>query len=85
MGVDCRENGLNIQIMLINNIVEEAVKHGADDGGSYENNPFKLEAALEDWIKINNLEDFCYVGYFDDSDAWCKLKIARKKVETDES
>ena len=33
MGVDCRENGLNIQIMLINNIVEEAVKHGADDGG----------------------------------------------------
>lgn len=76
MGVDCRENGLNIQIMLINNIVEEAVKHGADDGGSYENNPFKLKAALE---------DFCYVGYFDDSDAWCELKIARKKVETDES
>lgn len=85
MGVDCRENGLNIQIMLINNIVEEAVKHGADDGGSYGNNPFKLKAALEDWIKINNLEDFCYVGYFDDSDAWCELKIARKKVETDES
>lgn len=85
MGVDCRENGLNIQIMLINNIVEEAVKHGADDGGSYENNPSKLKAALEDWIKINNLEDFCYVGYFDDSDDWCKLKIARKKVETDES
>lgn len=31
MGVDCCGNGLNIQIALINNIVEEAVKHGADN------------------------------------------------------
>lgn len=75
------EDSINLQIVLINNIVEEAVKHGADNGGSYANNPDRLIAALEDWIKINNLENLCYVGYFGNDDDECGIKIARKKVE----
>lgn len=76
MGV-INTHDLDLQIMAINNIVEESVKHGADDGGSYANNPFGLVAALENWIKINDFEGLCCVKMVDNDDDWCGIKIVR--------
>lgn len=46
------------QIKLINKIVFEAVRDGADGGGAYHSNEEGLRQAMEDWVSANNL-----VGY----------------------
>ena len=42
-------------IKIVNNLVLQAVIHGADSGGSYNNNKEKLESALNDIIECFNL------------------------------
>lgn len=61
-GCDKSRDRLNLQILLINNICEAAVQHGYDELCDLSNSE-GLIASLEDWIKINNLEDFCHVVY----------------------
>lgn len=79
-GCDKSIDGLNLQILLINNIVEAAVQHGYDELCDLSNSEC-LIVSLEDWIKINNLEDFCHVVYVDDPDCLCGIKISRKENE----
>lgn len=83
-GCDKSRDGLNLQILLINNIVEAAVNHGVEDCCSV-SHAKGLIASLNDWITVNNLEDFCHVAYIDDPDCLCGIKIGRKGDTSDES
>lgn len=46
------------EIDLINDIVFNAVMHGADGGGSYNSNEDGLKQTLNTWIKEKNLVDY---------------------------
>lgn len=46
------------EINLINSIVFNAVKHGADGGGSYDSNLDGLTQVLNVWIKEKGLTDY---------------------------
>lgn len=66
------------EIDLINNILEQAVRHGADDGGSYDNNEGNLFDALNDWLKYRKLIDKYEVVHTDCDSTWCKMRIVKK-------
>ena len=65
------------QIKLINKIVFEAVRDGADGGGAYHGNEENLRQAMEDWISANNLIDYdvVEVKISDDGFGWDVLQI----------
>ena len=46
------------QIKLINRIVFEAIKDGADSGGAYHSNSKGLKDVLENWLSENCLEGY---------------------------
>lgn len=46
------------QVELVNDIIFNAIMHGADPGGSYDCNKEGLYRSIENWLKANNL-----VGY----------------------
>ena len=66
------------EIELVNNILEQAVRHGADDGGSYDNNEGNLFEAVYEWLKYRNLIDKYEVVHTGDNSNWCKLRIVAK-------
>lgn len=43
------------EIKIINKIIEEAVWHGADAGGSYDSNDVDLIAAINKWLIFKGL------------------------------
>lgn len=43
-------NSFDTEIDLINDILEQAVRHGADIGGSYESNENGLLDAIHKWL-----------------------------------
>ena len=45
------------EIRLINEITANAVIHGGDSGGPYDQNKRRLYAALSNWIKAKGLEN----------------------------
>lgn len=57
------------EIALINNIIAESIIHGADAGGSYEQNEANLTKAVNEWLKYKGianmyvLEKHINVGY----------------------
>jgi hypothetical protein len=46
------------EISLINDIVLNAIVHGADCGGSYDSNENGLKQALAEWIEAKGLTDY---------------------------
>lgn len=46
-----------IEIALINQIIKEAIIHGADAGGSYEQNNEALTKAVNDWLEYKNISN----------------------------
>ena len=66
------------EIDLINNILEQAVRHGADPSGSYESNEGNLFDALNDWLKYRKLIDKYEVVHTDCDSTWCKMRIVAK-------
>ena len=58
------------QIKLINKIVFEAIKDGADSGGTYHSNEEGLRQALENWLSENHLTNYDVVEQ-DVEDDWC--------------
>lgn len=45
------------EIKIINKIIEEAVWHGADAGGSYDQNGADLIVAINKWLIFKGLEN----------------------------
>ena len=48
---------IETEIKIINGLVDEAVSHGSDPGGSYECNPYGLEDALGAWISFRGISE----------------------------
>ena len=49
------------EIQLINDIIVNAIAHGADIGGSYEQNVKGLSEAMNRWIREKGLQDSYHV------------------------
>ena len=45
------------EIELVNKIIKEAVIHGADSGGSYEQNELNLIIAVNEWLIFKGLSN----------------------------
>lgn len=45
------------EIKLINDIIKEAIIHGVDSGGSYEQNEEDLTRAVNNWLSYKGLSD----------------------------
>lgn len=43
------------EIELINNIIANAIIHGADSGGSYEQNEEELTRVVNEWLKFKGV------------------------------
>lgn len=67
------------KINLMNRIVNEAVKHGADSGGSYANNEEDLVKSIEDWLKFEGYNDE-YEVIDDVYDKWSNVGIVEKNL-----
>ena len=71
-------NSIETEIDLINHILEQAVRHGADIGGSYESNEKGLLDAIYKYLIYRGLYDRYKVVYTDNAQDYCKLRIVRK-------
>lgn len=71
-------NSIETEIDLINHILEQAVRHGADIGGSYESNENGLLDAIYKYLIYRGLYDRYKVVYTDNDQDYCKLRIVRK-------
>ena len=67
------------EIELMNDILEQAVAHGADQGGSYSQNEENLIAAVNNWLKFRDLEGvFVITNVSGRGQYYCKLQIIPK-------
>ncbi|MBO5319018.1 MAG: hypothetical protein J6B01_04930 [Ruminococcus sp.] len=66
------------EIDLINDILENAVRHGADAGGSYDQNEDNLKQAINRWLVYKKLDSLYEVINTHDCSHWCRLKIVEK-------
>ncbi len=71
-------NSIETEVDLINDVLEQAVRHGADIGGSYESNEKGLLDAIYKWLIYRGLYDRYKVIYTDNAQDYCKLRIVRK-------
>lgn len=69
---------IETEVDLINNILEQAVRHGADMGGSYDSNEQGLIMAIHNWLIYRRLYDRYKVVCTDNAQDYCKLRIVRK-------
>lgn len=65
------------EIAIINKIIREAIIHGADSGGSYEQNEKELTIAINEWLKLKGLSDKCTLTKVDTGDGWFLYQIIR--------
>lgn len=71
-------NSIETEVELINDVLEQAVRHGADIGGSYDSNENSLRAAIYKYLLYRGLHDRYKVIYTDNDQDYCKLRIVRK-------
>ena len=76
------------EIELINDIIVNAIAHGADMGGSYEQNVVGLSEAMDRWIQEKGLQDSYHVirsarKINDSMGDWPTLEIAPMDQEGD--
>lgn len=45
------------EIKIINRIIFESIRHGADSGGSYDSNGDNLIESVEEWLKLKDLQN----------------------------
>lgn len=73
----------NQEIDIVNNIIAQAIVHGADCGGSYESNKEGLEKAIFEWLEYRDSSDCyevvdCYTKIRGLDGIWPVLQIARR-------
>lgn len=66
------------EIVLINKIIREAVIHGADCGGSYNQNTENLISAIEDWLQEKNQLTLYTVRDIPVGDGWETYQIVKR-------
>lgn len=65
------------EIEIINKIIREAIIHGADSGGSYEQNEEELTNVVIEWIKLKNLADRYIITKVDTGNGWIVHQIVQ--------
>lgn len=71
-------NVYHTEIDFVNNILEHAVRHGADFGGSYDSNEKGLVDAIYKWLIYRGLYDRYKVVDTESDQDYCKIRIVRK-------
>ena len=71
-------NSIETEVDLFNDVLEQAVRHGADIGGSYDSNENDLLDAIYKWLMYRGLYDRYKVVCTDNDQDYCKLRIVRK-------
>ena len=66
------------EIQIINKIIREAVIHGADVGGSYDQNEKKLCDAIVSWIEIKGLSEQYTIKDIPVGDGWKTYQIVKQ-------
>ena len=56
---------MNEEIKIINRLIAEAVIHGADCGGSYDQNTDGLMDAITNWLVFKGIDDK-YIARYED-------------------
>lgn len=75
------------EIKLVNKIIAMAIIHGADCGGSYDQNEDRLNKSIHDWLVKKGWDDkytTAKVDYElkdggDLQGIWCPIQIVRKE------
>ena len=65
------------EIEIINKIIREAIIHGSDSGGSYEQNEEELTDAVIEWLKLKNLADRYIIAKVDTGSGWIVHQIVQ--------
>ena len=70
------------EIEIINKIIRESVIHGADSGGSYDQNEKKLLESINEWIEFKDVSEE-YVAMYTKVDCrakgtWEIIQIVRR-------
>ena len=70
------------EIKLINDIIAESIIHGADSGGSYEQNEENLTVAVNKWLRFKGISDkYILKERVDVGDGWHVHQIVPIKHE----
>ena len=73
-----QDNVISTEIDFVNNILEQAVRHGADLGESYDSNENGLVDAIYKWLIYRGLYDRYKVVCTDNDQDYCKIRIVRR-------
>ena len=75
------------EIKIINRIIFESIRHGADPGGSYDCNAKNLIESVEEWLKLKGLQNDYTIeeqevnakcNYNDTYEIWRVFQIVKK-------
>lgn len=68
------------EIQIVNKIIKEAVIHGADSGGSYDQNEHDLIAAINEWLIFKGWHNqYTIESKVDTGDGWSVPQIVLVK------
>ena len=65
------------QIELINDIIFNAILHGADCGGSYDSNRDGLIASIEKWLNFNKIKGYAICRI--EREGWFIYQMVKEK------
>lgn len=67
------------EIKIVNKIIREAIIHGADLGGSYEQNEESLVSSINEWLELKGLSDkYIIKDNIDTGDGWWVHQIVKR-------
>ena len=67
------------EIKIVNKIIREAIVHGADLGGSYEQNEENLINSVNEWLELKRLSDkYVVKGDIDTGGGWWVHQIVKR-------
>lgn len=67
------------EIKIVNKIIREAIIHGADMGGSYEQNESALVSSINKWLELKGLSDeYVVKNRINTGNGWWLHQIVKK-------
>lgn len=66
------------EIQIVNKIIREAVIHGADAGGSYDQNEENLIDSIKAWLNLKGLNDEYDIDIIPVGDGWSVYQIIKQ-------
>jgi len=66
------------EIQIVNKIIREAVIHGADAGGSYDQNEENLIDSIKSWLNLKGLNNEYTIDRIPVGDGWSVHQIIKQ-------